>query len=88
MFVLTGKLASRIIKEKSLVKISSPKIIQDALETVFKDNPKCVTDALVDENAVNFLVGQLMKATKGKADPQLANKLIHDKLETLKIKEN
>ena len=41
-------------------------------------------DALTDENAVNFLVGQLMKATKGKADPQLANRLINEKLESIK----
>ena len=41
-------------------------------------------DAFEDKNAINFLVGQLMKATKGKADPQLANKIILQRLKEIK----
>ncbi len=82
--ILKGNSASEIIKEKQLVKISSPEVLQDALEKIFKNNPKCVKDALTEENAVNFLVGQLMKATRGKADPELANRMIHEKLETIR----
>jgi len=40
--------------------------------------------ALKDEKAVHFLVGQLMKATKGKADPRLANQIIREKLRLIK----
>ena len=86
--VSTGNRASQIIEEKGLVKISSQDVITDVVEKVFADNPKCVEDALADENAVNFLVGQLMRATKGKADPQLANKLIQEKLGSLKAEQN
>jgi len=43
-----------------------------------------VEDALTDEKAVHFLVGQLMKATKGKADPKLANQIIQEKLQLVK----
>jgi aspartyl-tRNA(Asn)/glutamyl-tRNA(Gln) amidotransferase subunit B len=82
--VLTGKKPSKIINEKGLVKITSREAIQDVVEKVFKEHPKCVADALEDENAVHFLVGQLMRATKGKADPQLANQLIHEKLKSKK----
>jgi aspartyl-tRNA(Asn)/glutamyl-tRNA(Gln) amidotransferase subunit B len=82
--VLTGKNPSQIIKEKGLVKISSRDELQNIVEKVFAENPKCVEDAIADENAVNFLVGQLMKATKGKADPQLANQIIQEKLKSLK----
>ena len=85
--VLTGKNPSQIIKEKGWVKISSRNVLLDVVEKVFADNPKCVEDALADEGAVNFLVGQLMRATKGKADPQLANQLIQEKLETIKNKQ-
>jgi aspartyl-tRNA(Asn)/glutamyl-tRNA(Gln) amidotransferase subunit B len=85
--VLTGKRPSQIIKEKGLVKISSQDILRNVVEKVFADNPNCVEDALVDENAVNFLVGQLMRATKGKADPRLANLLIQEKLDALKAKQ-
>ena len=70
------------------MKIASREALQDIVEKVFRENPKCVEDALGDENAVHFLVGQLMMATKGKADPQLANQLIHEKLESLRAKEN
>ena len=86
--VLTGKRPSQIIEEKGLVKISSQDVIRDVVAKVFADNPKCVADAIADENAVNFLVGQLMRATKGKADPQLANQLIQEKLDSLKAKQN
>jgi aspartyl-tRNA(Asn)/glutamyl-tRNA(Gln) amidotransferase subunit B len=83
--VLLGKSASQIIEEKSLVKISSREELDFFVEKVFSENPKCVEDALIDEGAVHFLVGQLMKKTKGKADPQLANKVIQEKLKTHKI---
>ncbi len=82
--VLTGKRASQIVKENGLVKIASREALQDAVEKVFRENPKAVKDALTDENAVHYLVGQLMRATKGQADPQLANQLICEKLESLK----
>jgi aspartyl-tRNA(Asn)/glutamyl-tRNA(Gln) amidotransferase subunit B len=86
--VLTGKYPSEIIKEKGLVKISSRDDLNEIVQQVFTEHPKCVKDAFVDENAIHFLVGQLMRATKGKADPQLANKMIHEKLEELKAKQN
>ncbi|MFA5365500.1 MAG: Asp-tRNA(Asn)/Glu-tRNA(Gln) amidotransferase subunit GatB [Candidatus Bathyarchaeia archaeon] len=80
--VLTGKQPSEIVKQKGLVKIASTDVLSDVVEQVFKDNPQCVKDALTDEKAVNYLVGQLMRVTKGKADPQLANQLIRARLET------
>jgi aspartyl-tRNA(Asn)/glutamyl-tRNA(Gln) amidotransferase subunit B len=86
--VLTGKSPSQIIEEKGLVKIGSRDVLEDAVEQVFRENAKCVQDALTDEGAVHFLVGQLMKATKGKADPQLANQMIQEKLETLKTEDS
>jgi len=82
--VLTGKKPSKIINEKGLVKISSRETLQDLVEKVFNEYPKCVDDALSDDNAVHFLVGQLMRITKGKADPQLANQLINEKLKSLR----
>lgn len=82
--VLSGKKPSQIIKEKNLVRISSPEILFDIVSKVFDENPQCVKDAFEDKNAINFLVGQLMKATKGKADPQLANKIILERLKAIK----
>jgi aspartyl-tRNA(Asn)/glutamyl-tRNA(Gln) amidotransferase subunit B len=82
--VLTGKHPSQIIKANGLMRIASREALQDAVEKVFREHPKAVQDALTDENAVHYLVGQLMRATKGKADPQLANQMICEKLETTK----
>jgi aspartyl-tRNA(Asn)/glutamyl-tRNA(Gln) amidotransferase subunit B len=82
--VLTGKSPLHLIKEKGLEKIDSRDALQEIVERIFKKNPKCVQDSIADENAIHFLVGQLMRATKGKADPQLSNQLIKEKLESLR----
>ncbi len=81
--ILTGRNPWQIVEEKGLVKISSRDALNDIVEIVFSNNLKATEDALVDEKAVHFLVGQLMKATKGKADPELANKIIREKLEII-----
>ena len=85
--MLTGNSPFKIIKQKNLVKISSSKELQNLIDQVFNENPKCVKDALNDRNAAHFLIGQLMKKTKGQADPELSNRLIYEKLESLKLKE-
>ena len=86
--VLTGRRPWQIVEEKGWVKITSREALEKTADRVFKENPKAVKDALLDEKAVNFLVGQLMKATKGKADPQLANQIIRERLEFTKAKES
>jgi len=82
--VLTGRRPWQIVEEEGLVKITSRGKLEKIVERVFVENPKAVKDALIDEKAVHFLVGQLMKATKGKADPQLANQIIRERLEFMK----
>jgi len=82
--VLTGRHPSQIVKEKELIRIASREKLEEIVEKVFAENPKAVEDALTDEKAAHFLVGQLMKETKGKADPQLANQIIREKLEQRK----
>jgi Asp-tRNA(Asn)/Glu-tRNA(Gln) amidotransferase B subunit len=47
-------------------------------------NPKAVEDALVNEKAVHFLVGQVMRMTHGKADPNLVREIIEDRLGKIK----
>jgi aspartyl-tRNA(Asn)/glutamyl-tRNA(Gln) amidotransferase subunit B len=84
--ILTGKHPSQIVKEKELVRIASRDRLEELVDKVFAENPKAVEDALTDEKAAHFLVGQLMKKTEGKADPQLANQIIREKLEHVKMK--
>ena len=78
--IKTGKGPAKIVREERLFLISSEEELEELAERVFRDNRKAVRDALSDENAVNYLVGQLMGLTKGRADPQLANKVIREKL--------
>lgn len=84
--VLTGKRPRWIVEKRGLVKITSRQVLKEVMEKVFAENPKAVKDALVDEKAVHFLVGQLMRATGGKADPQLVNRMILERLEIMKKK--
>ncbi|MHA1231565.1 MAG: Asp-tRNA(Asn)/Glu-tRNA(Gln) amidotransferase subunit GatB, partial [Candidatus Helarchaeota archaeon] len=80
----TGKKAPQIAKEEGFLRIDDPEIIKQYIEQVFKENQKAVNDALKDPKAVHFLVGQVMRLTKGCCDPPLLNKLIKEKLESLK----
>ena len=81
--LLTGKLPNQIIEEKSMKRIGDEEHLRKLTEKIFASNPEAVRDALKDEKAIRFLVGQLMKETGGKADPQLANLIIKDKLKNL-----
>jgi aspartyl-tRNA(Asn)/glutamyl-tRNA(Gln) amidotransferase subunit B len=78
--LVTGKSPSSIVEEKGLLRISSREEIEQFADQVLKDNPQAVEDALVDEKAIHYLVGQLMKLSKGKADPQLSNRIMKEKL--------
>jgi len=82
--ILTGRSPRQIVEEEGLMRIASQEVLGKLVDKVFAGNPKAVEDALTDEKAVHFLVGQLMKATKGKADPKLANQIIQEKLRLVK----
>ncbi|MCS4538873.1 MAG: Asp-tRNA(Asn)/Glu-tRNA(Gln) amidotransferase subunit GatB [Thaumarchaeota archaeon] len=69
-----GKSTFEFAKEGAA--ITDEKSIMDAVKEVFEANPKAVEDAKSDPKAINFLMGQLMKATKGRADHELARKTI------------
>jgi aspartyl-tRNA(Asn)/glutamyl-tRNA(Gln) amidotransferase subunit B len=79
--VKTGKSPSEIIKEKNLVQISDESALEKDIEEVIKENPKSV-EAFKSgkENAVMFLVGQVMKKTKGKANPKIVQEVLRRRL--------
>ena len=85
--ILTGRSPREIVESEGLTKITSRKLLSELIATVFRENPKAVRDALTNEKAVHFLVGQLMRKTKGKADPALANEMIKEMLEAVRRKE-
>ena len=81
----TGRPPKRIAQEGGMAQITDADAVQPAVEEAIASNPKPVADYLNGkETAVRFLVGQVMRVTKGKADPQLAAKLVKEKLESMR----
>jgi aspartyl-tRNA(Asn)/glutamyl-tRNA(Gln) amidotransferase subunit B len=77
----TGKNAEIIIKEKGLVQISDEAGIDRVVNEVLEKNPGEVERFKAgEEKLLGFFVGQVMKATKGKANPQMVNELLRKRL--------
>lgn len=72
-----GGNAEQIVKEKGLVQISDEGELLKMVTEVLDQNPKIIDDYKNGkEKAIGSLVGQVMKASKGKANPQMVNKLL------------
>ena len=70
-----------IIKEKGWIQISDESAIKEIVLKVLEENPNSVADYKAGKDrAIGFLVGQAMKATKGKANPQMLNKMFIEEL--------
>lgn len=77
----TGKSPEDIIKEKGLVQISDESAVIKVIDEVIAENPKEVADYKGGkEKLIAFFVGQVMKKSKGKANPQVVNKLLKERL--------
>ena len=71
-----------IIKEKGWIQISDEGAIKEVVEKVIANNPQSVADYKAGKDkAIGFLVGQAMKETKGKANPQMLNKMFKEELD-------
>jgi aspartyl-tRNA(Asn)/glutamyl-tRNA(Gln) amidotransferase subunit B len=72
----TGKSPEAIVKEKGLIQISDESQLESIAKQVIENNPKSVEDYKNGKKkALGFLVGQVMKETKGKANPQMVNEI-------------
>ncbi len=77
----TGKDAGDIVKEKGLVQISDTSEIEKAVDEVLaKSTGEIERFKAGDEKLMGFFVGQVMKATKGKANPKMLNDLLRERL--------
>ena len=77
----TGKDAEIIVKEKGLEQISDEAAIKRAIDDVIAKHSKEVERFRSgEEKLIGFFVGQVMKLTKGKANPQMVNELLKKKL--------
>lgn len=79
-----GGKAEDIVKAQGLVQISDTAELSKLVDEVVGKNPKAVEDFKAGKKkAVGALVGQIMKATKGKANPRVINELLNKKLQSL-----
>ncbi len=77
----SGKQPQQIVEEQGLVQISDEGAILAIVKEVVANNPASVQDYKAGKDkAIGFLVGQVMKQSKGKANPGLVNKLLVDVL--------
>ncbi len=81
----TGVSPQSIVDEKGLSQINDTDEIQAAIDNVIKANPKDVQDYLGgNAKVLGFFMGQVMRATKGKANPQTVNQVLRAQLDALK----
>ena len=81
----SGISPKKIVEEKGLIQITDTDSLIPVLEVVLDNNPDAVNDYINGKDtAVRFLVGQVMKETKGKANPTLVSKLLVKQLDLRK----
>lgn len=72
----------QVVKDKGLVQISDEGQLREIISNVLADNEQSIIDYKNGKDkAVKFLVGQVMKATKGQANPPMVNKILQEELD-------
>jgi aspartyl-tRNA(Asn)/glutamyl-tRNA(Gln) amidotransferase subunit B len=84
--IKTGELPSDIIKKEKqkITTINDKKILLESIDKIFEEEKKAVLDAKQNPTAINFLLGKIMKFTKGRADPKITTILLKEKLNEIK----
>ena len=78
------KSPNAIIEEKGWIQISDEGAIKEVVVEILKNNPQSVADIKSGKDkALGFLVGQAMKQTKGKANPQMLNKMFKEEIDKM-----
>ena len=78
----SGKTATAIVEEKGLVQVSDSSAIDPIVDAVITGNPDEVERYRGGQKKLmSFFVGQVMKASRGKANPGMVNQLLKKKLE-------
>lgn len=75
----SGKNPKDIVEEKGLVQNNDEGAILEVVKNIIENNPQSIEDFKNGKKrALGFLVGLVMKETKGKANPQIVNKLVSE----------
>jgi len=81
----TGRAAAQIVEERGLARIGDQDQLSRIVADVLEQNPRPVQQYLEGkETVLRFLVGQVMRATRGKADPHLAAQLLEEQLAAIR----
>lgn len=79
--ITNGGSAKEVVEAKGLVQLSDPAQLLPMINDILDQNSQSVEDFKNGKDrAVGFLVGQIMKASKGKANPGVVNKLLQEEL--------
>ena len=73
---------AEIVDARGLRQISDASALEPIVERVIADNPKAVADYRAGKPTIGYLVGQVMKATGGQANPGLVQTAVRARLET------
>lgn len=76
----SGMLPSEVMNNTNSYKIADEKTLMDAVQSVFDKEKSAVEDAKTNSEAINFLLGKVMKFTNGRADPKIAMRIINNRL--------
>ncbi len=81
----SGMEPEKVVEKMRLFQVSDPKEIEKIVEGVIENHPKEVQKVLNGRVGVfEFLMGRVMKATKGKANPQIASEVLRKKLDEMR----
>ena len=78
--IKTGKSLLEVISYLDLGQVSDVTSLEKIIDEVFKEEEKAVAEARQNADTVNYLVGKVMRKTKGKADPAITIEIIRKKL--------
>ena len=78
--IKSGLSPIKMIEDSNYSKIDDKLTLAATIDLIFKDEFLAVNDAKVNPNAINYLLGKVMKYTKGRADPKTTVELINEKL--------
>lgn len=80
--IMEGEDPVEYAKQNNLVQLSDPSQLQPIVDAILDANPQSIEDYKGGKDrAIGFLVGQIMKETKGQANPGVINKLLKDSLD-------
>ena len=79
----SGATPKKIVEEKGLGQISDSKALEETIRAIIEANPGQAADYRAGkEKLFDYFVGQVMKATRGKGNPQLVNEILRRELDS------